>query len=129
MDNVTNAAVNASGVVFIEGYDVPQMFPNTVIGAAENVHTEVDQLLLETKDVDVNAQGGHFWNALQTASSRRHWDIVQLLLDKGAYVNAQGGIYSNALQAASSWGYRDIVQIPFMNIKLVLSDFQTRKCK
>ncbi len=38
-------------------------------------------------------------------------DIVQFLLEKGAYINAQGGEFSNALQAASERGYLDIIQV------------------
>ena len=49
---------------------------------------------------DVNAQGGHYGNALQAASWGGHEAVVRLLLDKGSNVNAQGGRYGNALQAA-----------------------------
>jgi ankyrin repeat protein len=56
------------------------------------------QLLLE-KGAEVNAQGGHYENALQAASAflRGHDKIVQLLLKNGVEVNAQGGHYENAL--------------------------------
>ncbi|KAL4970913.1 ankyrin repeat-containing domain protein [Aspergillus stella-maris] len=60
---------------------------------------------------DVNAQGGHYGNALQAASFNGHQETVRLLLDKGADVNAQGGDYGNALQAASSRGYQEIVRL------------------
>ncbi|KAH8678369.1 ankyrin repeat protein [Xylariales sp. PMI_506] len=63
------------------------------------------------KGADVNAQGGHYGNALQAASSRGHEAVVQLLLEKGADVNAQGGNYGNALQAASERGYEAVVQL------------------
>ncbi|RJE17605.1 Ankyrin repeat protein [Aspergillus sclerotialis] len=59
----------------------------------------------------VNAQGGHYGNALQAASSGGHAKLVQILLDRGADVNAQGGHYGNALQAASSGGHANLVQI------------------
>jgi hypothetical protein len=62
-------------------------------------------------NVNVNAQGGGYGNALQAASSGGHEKIVQMLLDKGADVNAQGGICGNALQAASSGGHEKIVQM------------------
>ncbi len=53
---------------------------------------------------DVNAQGGRYGNALQVAAAsfEDHYQVVQMLLDKGVGVNAQGGLYGNALQAASS---------------------------
>ena len=58
------------------------------------------KLLLE-KGTDVNAQGGMYQNALQTAPSSSHMAIVQLLLEKGADVNAQVRYYGNTVQAAS----------------------------
>ena len=59
-------------------------------------HDKIVQLLLE-KGAEVNAQGGHYGNALQAACSGGHDKIVQLLLERGAEVNAQGGDYGNAL--------------------------------
>jgi ankyrin repeat protein len=41
------------------------------------------ELLLD-KGADVNAQGGHYSNALQAASSGGHEATVKLLLDKDA---------------------------------------------
>ena len=40
------------------------------------------KLLLE-KGADVNAQGGHYGNALEVASRGGHTEIVQLLLTNG----------------------------------------------
>jgi ankyrin repeat protein len=60
---------------------------------------------------DVNALGGFYGSALQTASHGGHEQIVKLLLNKGADVNAQGGYYGNALQAASYGGYEQIVEL------------------
>jgi hypothetical protein len=65
------------------------------------------KLLLEKK-ADVNAQGGHYGNALQAASFRGHEQVVKLLLEKKADVNAQGGRYGNALQAASVGGHEQV---------------------
>ncbi|KAJ5062029.1 heterokaryon incompatibility protein-domain-containing protein [Bipolaris maydis] len=58
--------------------------------------------LLNT-EIDVNAQGGEYGNALQAAASRSsNEEIVKILLNAGADVNAQGGYYGNALQSASA---------------------------
>ncbi|KAJ7939563.1 hypothetical protein B0H13DRAFT_2300244 [Mycena leptocephala] len=51
---------------------------------------------------DVNAEGGHYGNAMQAASGRGDIEIARLLLEHGAEVNAQGGKYGDALQAALS---------------------------
>jgi ankyrin repeat protein len=77
--------------------------------AAELGYTKFVEVLI-SKGADVNAQGGHYGNALQAASAGSHEKMVQLLLDKGADVNAQGGLYGNALQAASARGYEKVVQ-------------------
>ncbi|KAI1158141.1 hypothetical protein F5B18DRAFT_665413 [Nemania serpens] len=64
---------------------------------------EAVELLLE-KGADVNANSGHFGNALQVASYRVNFELIKLLLRKGADVNKQGGVYGNALQTASLIG-------------------------
>jgi ankyrin repeat domain-containing protein 50 len=70
----------------------------------------VDDILTQ-EVVDINAQGGHFGNALQAASSEGHEKVVELLLGKGADVNAQGGGYGNALQAALARGHEKVVEL------------------
>ncbi|CAI7668811.1 unnamed protein product [Penicillium manginii] len=70
-----NADVNAQG-----GY-----FGNALQAAAWGGHSiNVCKLLLDAH-ADVNAQGGRFGNALCAARRSGHTDIVQMLLDKGAY--------------------------------------------
>ncbi|CAG9954319.1 unnamed protein product, partial [Clonostachys rosea f. rosea IK726] len=64
---------------------------------------------LIAQGADVDARGGEYGNALQSASYRGHQDIVVLLLNEGANVNAQGGHFGNALQAASSQDHQEIV--------------------
>lgn len=61
-------------------------------------------IVLAEGSADVNAQVGHFGNALQAASYEEGGEIVRQLLERGANVNAQGGQYGNALQAASYGG-------------------------
>ncbi|KAH0537484.1 hypothetical protein FGG08_005702, partial [Glutinoglossum americanum] len=66
----------------------------------------VQAILLEP-NVDVNAQGGYYGNALQAAATASDGfvgakEVVRMLLDAGAEVNAQGGYYGNALQAAAA---------------------------
>jgi hypothetical protein len=63
------------------------------------------------RNIDVNAQGGHFGNALQAASDGGHEAVVKMLLDAGADVNAQGGDFGNALQMASVRGHEAVVKM------------------
>ena len=48
------------------------------------------EMLLD-KDVEVNAKGGFFGNALYAASLGGHKKVVEMLLDKDADVKANGG--------------------------------------
>ena len=50
-------------------------------------HQAIEKLLREN-GTDVNAQGGHFGNALQAASYAGHKAIAKLLIDNGADLNA-----------------------------------------
>jgi ankyrin repeat protein len=79
-------------------------------GMASEMHDSMTELWLDD-EVDVNARGGYYENALQAASYRGHESVVQLLLDKGADVNAKGGFYGNALHAASVEGHELIVHM------------------
>jgi hypothetical protein len=56
--------------------------------------------MLLGRGADVNAQGGHYSNALQAASFGGHQEVVQILLDRCADINVQGGFYGSALEAA-----------------------------
>ncbi|ORY00885.1 hypothetical protein BCR34DRAFT_546658 [Clohesyomyces aquaticus] len=86
--------------------------------AAENGHAETVNLLLDkgadllfNKGANINAQGGHYGNALQAASYGGHEQVVKLLLDKGADVNAQGGRYGNAFHAAAYEGHLRVLEL------------------
>lgn len=68
------------------------------------------KMLIE-KGANVNAQGGHFGNAIQAASYKGFEDVVQILLNNDVDVNALGGQYLHALQAASVAGHERIVQM------------------
>ncbi|KAK0514475.1 hypothetical protein JMJ35_003092 [Cladonia borealis] len=78
-----------------------------LLGLDQTLHELLNTKLQE----EINAQGGFYGNALQAASYKGHKEVVQLLLDSGAYINAQGGHYSNALQAASYKGRKEVVQL------------------
>ncbi|RYP81096.1 hypothetical protein DL769_002152 [Monosporascus sp. CRB-8-3] len=83
--------------------------PPLYFAAYHGLYQAARQLL--NKDTDVNAQGGYYGSALQTASVRGYGKIIRLLLDEGADVNAQGGYYGNALQAASVKGDDKIIRL------------------
>ncbi|KAJ3884882.1 ankyrin repeat-containing domain protein [Lentinula edodes] len=89
---------------------------NELYGAAASFkgHTSTVKLLLEN-DVDVNAQGGHYGNALYVASYNGHEFIVELLLQNNADANAQGGYYGNALQVASLNGHNSTAKLLLEN--------------
>ena len=100
-------------LIVTEGDNSTPILPSHLIGVslysvAEKGDVEAVKILLHAK-ADVNAQGGEYGNALQTASCHGHEAVVQLLLDKGADANAQGGPYVNALQAASAIGHEAVV--------------------
>ncbi len=76
---------------------------------------EITSLLLSKGEVDINAEGGVYGNALQAASFQGHGQIVEMLLSKGAEVNAEGGFYGNALQAASLQGHDKVVELLLSN--------------
>lgn len=71
---------------------------------------KLTKILLE-EDIDVDAQGGLFGTALQTAALADEGEVVKTLLQRGANINVQGGFFNTALQAAASQGYSKIVAI------------------
>jgi ankyrin repeat protein len=71
---------------------------------------ESARLLLEA-GADINAQGGWYGNALQTASHGCHDQIVQQLLEKGADVNARTDNGETALQCAATYAHEITVKL------------------
>ncbi|CAG7920562.1 unnamed protein product [Penicillium olsonii] len=78
--------------------------------ASCNDYADVVIMLLH-HGADLNAQGGHYGNALQAATVNGHGSMARFMIDNGADLNAQGGYYGNALQAASVNGYADVVRM------------------
>ena len=79
--------------------------------ACEGGHKAIVELLIDCgSDVNLRRAGGYGF-PLSAASERGFYDIVCLLLQKGADVNNQGGHYRNALQAAASAGSEPIVRL------------------
>ncbi|KAK1848398.1 multiple ankyrin repeats single kh domain-containing protein [Colletotrichum chrysophilum] len=68
-------------------------------------------LQMDVNAVIVNAEGGHYGNALQAAAFQGYADIVSHLLKGGANVDAQGGQYKTALAAAVEASHEDVTKI------------------
>jgi ankyrin repeat protein len=56
------------------------------------------------KGADVNALGGKFGSALQTATFTADKELVELLIERGADVNARGGNFGSVMHAALASG-------------------------
>ncbi|KAL8770751.1 MAG: hypothetical protein Q9209_003618 [Squamulea sp. 1 TL-2023] len=83
--------------------------------ACEGGHEAIAELLIDRgSNVNLRRDGG-YGSPISAASERGFYDIVCLLLRKGADVNILGGHYSNALQAAASAGSEPIVQLLLRN--------------
>lgn len=70
-------------------------------------------LLLIERGADINAPGGYYGNALQTAlaSDYADTDTAMHLIEHGADINAQGGYFRNALQAAIRNDHIDLAML------------------
>lgn len=79
-----------------DSYHATPLYHASVYG-----RTEIVKLLL-AKNVNVNAQGGHFGYPLQAAIYGSHEEVVRSLLEHGADADRQGGHLGNALQCATS---------------------------
>ncbi|KAJ7278151.1 hypothetical protein C8J57DRAFT_1465375 [Mycena rebaudengoi] len=96
----------------------------SLIGAAQSGSLGMVQLLI-SQGVNMNAWGGMFRNALQSASLYGHEAVVQLLLNRGADVNVRGGRYGTALQAASINGYEEVIQLLLAHGALPNEEFES----
>ena len=63
----------------------------------------------------MNAEGGHYSNALRVASINGHEAIVELLLEYGAEVNEKPGPNLTALQIGRSNGHEGVVELLLRN--------------
>lgn len=64
-----------------------------------------------TSRAEIDAAGGRYGNALQTASQCGHEGAARVLLDLGADANVQGGWYGSALAAAAYSGAQGIARL------------------
>ncbi|KAF7350143.1 Pfs domain-containing protein [Mycena venus] len=83
-----NSSLEIVGLLLEKGADVNAQggqYGNALQAASASYYSslEIVGLLLE-KGADVNTQGGHYGNALQAASSQGHFEILELLHQKGA---------------------------------------------
>ncbi|KAL6786624.1 ankyrin repeat-containing domain protein [Trichoderma sp. SZMC 28012] len=98
-----NAFETNSGMACVKGVRLLHIF-------AYHGLNRLIKILLE-KRINVDAHGGLFGTALQTAAVGDKGEVVKTLLQKGAKINAQGGFFNTALQAAASEGHSEIVSI------------------
>ena len=97
-DKAVELLLSRGANVNIASFNNETTFSNLVLAATKKGHFKILELLLSTEV----AQDGGLDLSLRTASEEGRFDIVELLLGKGANVNAEGGWYGSALQAASS---------------------------
>jgi hypothetical protein len=75
------------------------------------IRTEIIELLLANKNIDVNKQNNNGNTPLIWASGYGHKEIVELLLAHQADVNKQNNNGNTALMSASNNGYKEIVEL------------------
>jgi ankyrin repeat protein len=111
----TPSVVKALAVV-VENTDAGGGFCGNALCAAASDSSrtapEVISILLQN-GADVNWQGGHYGNALQTATAHYRLQNFLVLVEHGADVNAQSGHYGNALTAAArhATNFKEIAKV------------------
>ncbi|KAF3063018.1 putative ankyrin repeat protein [Trichoderma lentiforme] len=88
---------------YIKGAQLPHMLAHRGLN-------RLMKILLE-KEIDVDAHGGLFGTAIQTAVAANKGEVVITLLQNGANINLQGGILNTALQAAADHNHSEVVAI------------------
>ncbi|EMD92284.1 hypothetical protein COCHEDRAFT_1134609 [Bipolaris maydis C5] len=69
------------------------------------------RLLLAADSVMVNSKDKDGKTPLLVAVEQGNYEVIEMLLDKGANVNAQGGQYGNTLQAALARNHEEIAML------------------
>ena len=77
--------------------------------AAYHGHTDIVRYLVSLPEVDLNHQGRDNYTALHCAVSRKHADVIQVLIDAGADIETKEG--HSALLVASRSGELTTVKI------------------
>ena len=85
--------------------------PPLQVAASFGLGALIKDMLDEDHGCHINAGGGIYGTALQTAAVKGCEAIIYLLLDRGADINAQGGYYGNVLQAAANDGQKALVRL------------------
>ena len=84
----------------------------TLLMVAVDMGNETTVQLLLGSGADPNIVGGEYGTALVTAAYRKDYEMVHLLLNKGANVNITGGgDYGTALIAATYRRHRETIQL------------------
>jgi ankyrin repeat protein len=85
---------------------------NDFLKAAKNGELEtVTRLLDERPDININFKDDYGRSSLMEASSNGHFDIVKLLLDRGATIDDKDNAGFNSLMLASQRGHLAIVEL------------------
>ena len=85
--------------------------PQPLYYAAQLGHMQLCEWLVGQPGCDVNAVRGTFGQAIQIAARCGHANVVQLLLDRGAFTDRHCGEYAYPLQAAAYGGHVSVINL------------------